>query len=424
MTVSDEIARKIQRCLLWFFVSCLFSFVILHVPDLDVINPSGSFQVPILGFPIERRSFLLFGPIIIISLNTYLLVISNNLCFSEIEIDKNEYIFLSENAVARWVTAGIFYFLGPVVLFLFYWKNLPKSESLMLGGASVSVLIAYTICFLRRYASNHVPESYHLKIWLLSLSIGAVFVALHYSGALISIRGMNLARSDLSSVQLNDANLFNANLSHANLHLAELQEADLSGADIGGACLSHAILIGADMNDAYLRGSNLFRANMRGADLRHTELYKAQLIKANLSETQMQDACLYKTNLTGASLEGANLSRANLYRSVITNESIDHNTNFTGAYLVGVEELTCLGLTRAIGWESAIRSERLLCKAESPTPETDDRYWQCETGQREETVSTRQDEQRDEKFVTEDHLASDYLSSVCPEGHRTPNRSG
>jgi hypothetical protein len=117
------------------------------------------------------------------------------------------------------------------------------------------------------------------------------------------LSGIDLDTADLSGDNLQGAKLIGAKLTEANLFGADLCDADLSAADLRWANLSGAKLIGAD-----LTGANLFGANLVGANLCNVNLNGATLSKTDLRESSMIAANLTSAILNGACIENANLS--------------------------------------------------------------------------------------------------------------------
>ena len=101
------------------------------------------------------------------------------------------------------------------------------------------------------------------------------------------LTGMNLAKANLSGI----------NLYQANLARGDLQGVDLTKANLGHICLQKTILKDANLSSAYLVYADLEQADLRGADLSG-----ANLKHANLSET----------NLCGANLLGAQIKKDQL----------------------------------------------------------------------------------------------------------------
>jgi uncharacterized protein YjbI with pentapeptide repeats len=126
------------------------------------------------------------------------------------------------------------------------------------------------------------------------------------------LRGVDLSRFNLTTVEMRDANLNRANLTNADLTYSQLTGAELTGAkltraDLAFADLTRAALVGANLTHAHLANANLNKSNLFGADLPRADLSGANLTGANLTR-----ADLTRANLTGADLTGAHLTRANL----------------------------------------------------------------------------------------------------------------
>jgi uncharacterized protein YjbI with pentapeptide repeats len=82
-------------------------------------------------------------------------------------------------------------------------------------------------------------------------------------------------------------------LSNASLRGLTLAKADLSGADLRNADLRGAILSGAALTGANLAGANLFKAVLDGADLARANLIGAQFLNcAQLMTTRNWSSAL------------------------------------------------------------------------------------------------------------------------------------
>ena len=108
-------------------------------------------------------------------------------------------------------------------------------------------------------------------------------------------------------LNLEGKNLRNQNFINADCHQGQLARVNLSGVNMGNANLS-----GADLRNANLSGANLKNANLTEADLTGANLSGTNLENANLSKTNLQDANLNKaqfkdTNLAESDLEGAKI---------------------------------------------------------------------------------------------------------------------
>ena len=167
-----------------------------------------------------------------------------------------------------------------------------------------------------------------------------------------NLRGIYLARRDLSGADFSETNLTNANLYRADLadakfHGSRLVRANLAQANLRGvkgdsanfncADLGEALLAGArlremkflsdgsntatlewaDLRDADMRGAIMRGANLKGADFRCTNLDGADLRKADLDFAV----------LAGASLRGATLDGASVHRVFVRNIVVDEETS-------------------------------------------------------------------------------------------------
>jgi len=92
------------------------------------------------------------------------------------------------------------------------------------------------------------------------------------------VRGLVLARANLSGRDLTGARLSGVNLAKALLH-----ETDFSGADLSSADLSSADLRDTNLSSADLRNANLWYADLRNANLRGADLSSAELVQADLT---------------------------------------------------------------------------------------------------------------------------------------------
>jgi len=172
--------------------------------------------------------------------------------------------------------------------------------------------------------------------------------------------GINLARVDLTSTNLDGALLIEANLSGTNLNKAKLQVARLLQANLNKADLSEANLYQADLTAANLSGAILIQADLSSANLPAANLSGAILMQANLYQADLTAANLSGAILMQADLRKANLTAVNLSKAKLTN-AILHGTNLSGANLTGV---TLIGLNfQNTNLSGASLSEANLCGA-------------------------------------------------------------
>jgi uncharacterized protein YjbI with pentapeptide repeats len=128
----------------------------------------------------------------------------------------------------------------------------------------------------------------------------------------VSLRGIDVPRSDLEFANLSGADLRRADLEGVKLGDADLRRADLWRANLRFADLGFAKLMDAQFEDADLSAANLRNARFEGADLSGANLRHANLEFANLSGADLRRANLEGANLRHAQFEFADLSGANL----------------------------------------------------------------------------------------------------------------
>jgi hypothetical protein len=88
-------------------------------------------------------------------------------------------------------------------------------------------------------------------------------------------------------------------LARRDLSGIDLDTADLSGYNLHGAKLIGADLTGANLFGANLVGANLCNVNLNGATLSKTDLRESSMIAANLTSAILSGACIENANLSG-----------------------------------------------------------------------------------------------------------------------------
>src|SRR5215469_5346553 len=122
----------------------------------------------------------------------------------------------------------------------------------------------------------------------------------------------NLSGLDLIQVDLTRANLRGANLSHAKLDQATLTGAAMQGADLRKANFTQATMTRVNVTGADLRKATLDQATLTDADLTSADLAGASLIEVQANRANFRSANLSDTSFTGATLTGAHFTGANL----------------------------------------------------------------------------------------------------------------
>jgi hypothetical protein len=147
---------------------CVFTLI---QPDKAVVaQPDGkgaeTIKVPFLDFPVEFAQFLIVGPAVLIGLLVYLHIFIGNLRAIPLQHQSSAmpFIFNMEQRFPRFIAAFLFYWLGPLVLWLFTRKAGPHGyllPLLLITLATTSVMIFLQI--------RRAPERRrgHATSWLL-----------------------------------------------------------------------------------------------------------------------------------------------------------------------------------------------------------------------------------------------------------------
>ena len=114
------------------------------------------------------------------------------------------------------------------------------------------------------------------------------------------LSGVDLRRTELSTVNLSNTNLRGAQFREAILNKAELYIGHLRDTDFSRARCHEANFSGADLSRADFRGAILTGANLSFADLNNARFKEANLSSADLTRANLNSARLGKADLSGA----------------------------------------------------------------------------------------------------------------------------
>ena len=169
----------------------------------------------------------------------------------------------------------------------------------------------------------------------------AVFYEAELQGAMFfqaNLRSCILTKANLTGAMLYEANLQGVTSYDANLTEAIVYKADLQGAMFYEANLTEIILEASN-----LKGANLIGANLQGANLIGANLQGVLLSVANIQKAVVYEANLEKANLTRANLEGSNLIGSDFKGAIL------EETNLCGAYLTRAKNLQLEQIQSAVG---------------------------------------------------------------------------
>ncbi|MDQ5987982.1 MAG: hypothetical protein CSYNP_03732 [Syntrophus sp. SKADARSKE-3] len=178
----------------------------------------------------------------------------------------------------------------------------------------------------------------------------------------LDMRGVVLAKSDLTGARFNDADLTEADLSECiflNTDLSGITapqlifiSSDLKGLCSAGADLSEGIFIetdvgGVDFSEAKLSKAVFVSAKGEGTSFKGADLENLRVVKestfagADFREAKLDRANLRGTNLAACSFERASLNHADLSQCVLRNgnlrQALARGTRFEKTDLTGVD---------------------------------------------------------------------------------------
>jgi uncharacterized protein YjbI with pentapeptide repeats len=355
--------RRTMFTLLAYSASC---FVIIAQPDIPFIVSSSGVQIPVLNTAINLKAFLLFGPLCLIGITSYLYIFlcKLNRITDVAYYEKKPFIFNFSDNLSKALTLIIFYGLPTFVMIGFSWKAGAIEWNNFLCIATGWISVCIWLLYLKNKLNN---KSY--KVFRMAIITAMSFTTLLLLFGYIEYkRNLNLERAQLSNARLNHAELFKANFTTANLENADLTHANLNEATLSGANLRGAILHtsqiksasliladlqGADLSNANLVGSILYQANLSDAKLNHAFLTKANLGLARLTRAKVRwgvvhDAYLQKADLSNSDfrnswiidsiLIAANLSQSDFRYADLTNSNLEYaelyETKFNEAKLI------------------------------------------------------------------------------------------
>lgn len=393
-----SVARPIF--LLMLFV-CLIAFAsITSTTDAALLTNSPSALLPDLSTPIPTAGFYYAAPMLVFALYIYLHLYLEGLWEDIASLPsvfpdgttllKKIYPWLLVRLASRFLSDHrggpkqsispmrrtinlvfvlLVWWLGPITLFLFWGRYLPRHDWYGTGLHIVLLIVScgyagfglhsYAIFrAIRRKEESHpfswktalhdtrtfqgaIPVFFGLLLFGLSLgSIAGIrtdepdftdgwtwaphILALFGGSAFADFRDAEVStkpenwggtKEDIARVK--GAPLAGMNLRYADASGAFLVKAKLGGADLHGAILTKANLEQADLRGANLRQAELTGTNLRGADMRKAKLMEAELIRADLLEAKLGGASLRGADLTAAKAQKADFSGADLREATL-----------------------------------------------------------------------------------------------------------
>ncbi len=105
--------------------------------------------------------------------------------------------------------------------------------------------------------------------------------------------------------------------------------------DLDEADLAKLNLSGVDLSKAFLQKADFYETDLAGADLSEAHLMDAKLLFANLSDANLSQAMLFGTDFMGSDLSNANLTGATLAKATLVSTKVD-NAKISGSWIYAV----------------------------------------------------------------------------------------
>jgi uncharacterized protein YjbI with pentapeptide repeats len=357
----SETINKVMFTLLGVALFCLLT--VLSSPDKLLLAADSMIKVPVADAPLSFVGFIVVAPLLLVVLTVYLHILFRYWLDCEWErqylnqklrppIESIPTLFSFPDAVSRFLTGFIFYWLVPLVLGTITWKAWAnRTMGLFLMYVSGVVTFALVVLQCRRRPDNQrlwwTLLRYTILILIIGLMVRATFNSRSFQRPLNLFRaelpkawlvGVNMSRASAGFANLQGTNLQDAKLQGAFLQGANLQDTNLQRTNLQDTNLQRAFLQDAKLQGAFLQDANLQGANLQGADLQRAHLQGVNLQDANLQGVNLQDANLQDAKLQGAFLQDANLQQAFLQRAHLQGANLQR-AHLQGADLLGANLL-------------------------------------------------------------------------------------
>lgn len=308
----NDVGRSIVRAVFSIVTFGLFSALAIYTPDRNLLIAStATLKVPIANMDVGFSAFMITGPVVLLGLSLYLLILVGQIRKSAVPAEDDRvfpFAFYLPNSYASGVLAFVvFYLMTPGLLLMFAYKANPLET-----GPLIAFLFAFGAIMHNYFFFNQSRGRISHRV----LSVVCIIAVLGFTIATIMglrLRGLDLSYQDLRRQHLSRFLLANADLSGADLRGANLWKANLSGASLFAArlgCITNQEL--PEISPPYAWRDkdrkfcvSLVHADLSGANLGFTDLQGADLSHADLSDANLRIAFLRDADLGGANLRGA-----------------------------------------------------------------------------------------------------------------------
>jgi len=321
----DEVSTTIRRTMTALIGYCLFSLLALGAPVKDLIS-NNAITIPVADSTVSFSAFLIVGPLILLCLTSYLHIFLGYLTELGQPREKASlpFLFNMQKRFPLLLTDTIFYWLTPIVLFVFAVTARIQGRTYVLLLTFIAVITTMLLLVIKIRRSHWTKSSFQPFRWLFLVSIPfIVLLVLIWSNAFYS-EGANLRSADLRRLKIEYAELAHANLSFADLSYSELRYADFASAYLFETKLNYADLQHSSFERTALEHTEFVGANLSNANLFGAKFIRADLTNANLFGAALRHAYFFQSSLDNVNLECANLNNATLNIENYKNMNIKH----------------------------------------------------------------------------------------------------
>ena len=151
-TLHDETSKTIRRVYYTLIGTCLFCVITLAgAPDIQLLTPQATVELPVLNFKIGFLPFLVVGPVILIALIIYLhIFVGQHRMWVVAPENRQPMLPNFSTWSARLVVLVIFYWMVPITLAVFAWKARPSFYGPFLVLTTLGVAGGLVLLQIRR----------------------------------------------------------------------------------------------------------------------------------------------------------------------------------------------------------------------------------------------------------------------------------
>ena len=329
----EEICHTIRRVMLALIFFSLFCLVTIGKTDDVLMFTNEGVNVPYTNTPVGYFSFLFIGPLILVGLTIYLHIFIHRWLDlkkkekniedenDNLEVASPPYLFNFDDKISTALSWFLFYWLPPLIIFMFYIKAKPHPFSLFLLFLAIITEVALVLIAYLRFGIKSTAPNITLTAFLFITLLSAVDLLADIPYLDRSIKFKNFS--------LIDRNLHNYNLNNAYfICTLDKERSSLERCDFSGSDLRNSQFIDVNLMNANFEESKVHKAHFIGK----TILKNANFQKAKLKKTLLQDIDLENANFTEAILDESTFTNATLTFAKLIN-SCGHKVNFSMANL-------------------------------------------------------------------------------------------